>query len=298
MPGRKYQAGSGSYRFSMNGQEKDKELNEDITTAMYWEYDSRIGRRWNLDPKPSSAVSSYSCFKNNPIWNFDKEGDSIILGDDPHIQVRTAYDMLKKIKSGVELLNKYVSSSNENIYLGVISVKGKAIMQTLANIDTKKYIDKNNNLDEDKFKDDHTSSTNVEQILHWFANNQKFIKDGSLTHLVGLNIEGNRNVGTLDKYDLAFVLYHEIAAHIKGATGDANLDHNKFGNTVYTPGLILRSNTIVGGLTVQPNTEAWTVFEELLALKIQNKDATKQNISDYQFMIDTDNNAKKTKRKK
>jgi hypothetical protein len=74
MPGRKYN--SGLYRFSINGQEKDRELNENITTALYWEYDSRIGRRWNLDPKPSIDVSSYATFLNNPIIHIDILGDT------------------------------------------------------------------------------------------------------------------------------------------------------------------------------------------------------------------------------
>ena len=50
MPGRKYQQGNSNYRYSINGQEKESELNENITTAEFWEYDSRIVRRWNVDP--------------------------------------------------------------------------------------------------------------------------------------------------------------------------------------------------------------------------------------------------------
>jgi hypothetical protein len=42
-----------AYRYSMNGQEKDTDIDAggNHTTALYWEYDSRIGRRWNLDTK-------------------------------------------------------------------------------------------------------------------------------------------------------------------------------------------------------------------------------------------------------
>jgi hypothetical protein len=77
MPSRKYSATTSTgYRFSLNGQEKDVELNEAITTAMYWEYDSRIGRRWNVDPVLKVGESSYSCFSNNPILRVDPNGDS------------------------------------------------------------------------------------------------------------------------------------------------------------------------------------------------------------------------------
>jgi hypothetical protein len=78
MPGRKYQANStSSYRYSMNGQERSSELNDNLYTALFWEYDSRIGRRWNLDPKPTFGISEYATFENNPIVNMDILGDRI-----------------------------------------------------------------------------------------------------------------------------------------------------------------------------------------------------------------------------
>ena len=73
-PGRKYQAGTASYRYSINGQEKDSELNENITTALYWEYDSRIGRRWDVDPVIKPWESPYATFNNNPITQIDPKG--------------------------------------------------------------------------------------------------------------------------------------------------------------------------------------------------------------------------------
>jgi hypothetical protein len=40
-------------------------------------YDARLGRRWNLDPKPNFSLSQYSCFENNPIFFNDVDGDSV-----------------------------------------------------------------------------------------------------------------------------------------------------------------------------------------------------------------------------
>ena len=75
-PGRKFTEGSGSgYRYGLNGQERSDELNENLTTALYWEYDSRIGRRWNLDPKLNEYESPYLCFSGNPINMVDPDGD-------------------------------------------------------------------------------------------------------------------------------------------------------------------------------------------------------------------------------
>jgi LysM repeat protein len=77
MPGRKYQATTSSkYRYSINGQEKERELNENITSAEFWMYDSRIGRRWNIDPIINFSISPYAVFNNNPIANKDEFGNT------------------------------------------------------------------------------------------------------------------------------------------------------------------------------------------------------------------------------
>ncbi len=64
-----------SYRYGLNGQEKSPELGENHTTAEFWEYDARSGRRWNLDPVVKPHESGYFCFSGSPIWMFDLLGD-------------------------------------------------------------------------------------------------------------------------------------------------------------------------------------------------------------------------------
>jgi len=68
-----------NYKFGMNTQEKDDEVygEGNSTTAEYWQYDSRLGRRWNVDPRPNVSISSYACFGNNPIFSADINGDTI-----------------------------------------------------------------------------------------------------------------------------------------------------------------------------------------------------------------------------
>jgi hypothetical protein len=46
-----------------------------MTTALYWQLDTRLGRRWNLDPKYLAGESRYSTFSNNPIMYIDPLGD-------------------------------------------------------------------------------------------------------------------------------------------------------------------------------------------------------------------------------
>lgn len=74
MPGRNYQS-STPYRYGMNGQEREDEIANGIYTAEYWEYDSRLGRRWNTDPIVKPWESPYACFANNPVWFSDVKGD-------------------------------------------------------------------------------------------------------------------------------------------------------------------------------------------------------------------------------
>ena len=73
MSARKYS--TPSYRYSFNTQEKIEELGEGHTTALYWEYDGRSGRRWNIDPVIKDFESPYLCFSGNPIMNTDVNGD-------------------------------------------------------------------------------------------------------------------------------------------------------------------------------------------------------------------------------
>ncbi len=65
------------YFYGFNTQEKEDEIAQGVYTAEYWKYDSRIARRWNLDPKGIVGISDYACFGNNPIFFTDHDGDSI-----------------------------------------------------------------------------------------------------------------------------------------------------------------------------------------------------------------------------
>jgi len=67
------------YRFGFNGQQKDNEYAGigNHNTALFWEYDTRLGRRWNLDPVDQVSISNYAALANNPIYNNDVHGDVI-----------------------------------------------------------------------------------------------------------------------------------------------------------------------------------------------------------------------------
>jgi Effector protein len=77
MPSREYNGSA--YDFGFNTQMESPEILPGHTTAMYWEYDARIGRRWELDPKTVTGWSGYACLGDNPIMFNDVLGDTLRL---------------------------------------------------------------------------------------------------------------------------------------------------------------------------------------------------------------------------
>jgi len=71
--------GGDRYRFGFNGQEKVNEMSGmgNHNTAEFWEYDTRLGRRWNVDPVDQISVSNYAVFRNNPLVFTDVDGDCV-----------------------------------------------------------------------------------------------------------------------------------------------------------------------------------------------------------------------------
>ena len=67
---------NGGYRYFFNGQEGDNEVFGETANyaAEFWQYDSRLGRRWNLDWIYKPFASNYAAFANNPVWFADPSG--------------------------------------------------------------------------------------------------------------------------------------------------------------------------------------------------------------------------------
>jgi len=94
-----------SSRYGMNGQEKDNEVGEGIYTAEFWEYDSKIARRWNLDPKIKLWESPYASFANNPIWFTDPNGaDTTFKKSDGTYDKQAQNDFNKAQNQGLKLI--------------------------------------------------------------------------------------------------------------------------------------------------------------------------------------------------
>ena len=80
----------GGYRYFFNGQEGDSEVFGDgvSLTAEFWQYDSRLGRRWNIDPVFKAYESPFACLGGSPIWFSDPQGNEklVFVGNDSRSQ--------------------------------------------------------------------------------------------------------------------------------------------------------------------------------------------------------------------
>ncbi|MBL7837812.1 MAG: hypothetical protein JNM67_09860, partial [Bacteroidetes bacterium] len=73
---RSWSDASREYRFGFNTQEKDNEVagKGNSYTAEFWQYDGRLGRRFNIDVALKPHISVYSSLSNTPISNVDYNG--------------------------------------------------------------------------------------------------------------------------------------------------------------------------------------------------------------------------------
>jgi hypothetical protein len=126
------------YRFGFNGQEKDNELKGkgNVNTAEFWEYDTRFGRRWNIDPVDQIGISNYACFANNPIFLVDIKGDEVRNGDkiasekykekaDDLIKNLEKYENQHRIKKGMNKKDFYKLGLDKKAWNGYNRIQEK-----------------------------------------------------------------------------------------------------------------------------------------------------------------------------
>ena len=91
--------GGEKFRYGFNGMQKDDEVagQGNSYTAEFWQYDSRLGRRWNLDPVFKEHESPYTCFANNPIWFIDPNGADTLAGNKLERDIKSLESLSKDI---------------------------------------------------------------------------------------------------------------------------------------------------------------------------------------------------------
>jgi len=123
MPSRNYNAGS--YRYGFNGQEKTDDIAGvgSHTTAEFWEYDTRTGRRWDIDPVSKSWQSPYAVLSNSPIWKLDPNGADDYFNSEGRL--------IKQTKSGSAI---FVQTAQGNVLLAQVPLNTAANRQVVANV--------------------------------------------------------------------------------------------------------------------------------------------------------------------
>lgn len=108
------------YNFGFGGQMKDDEVSGDGNsyTAEFWQYDPRLGRRWNMDPKPQINISDYACFGNNPILYTDIDGDEFD---------KDSQKKVDKVKSKIEERKKEVDTELGNVNKKIEDLSNKKL---------------------------------------------------------------------------------------------------------------------------------------------------------------------------
>ena len=129
-PGRNYSIANTNYRYGFNGQEKSTEINGSSYTAEFWQYDSRIGRRWNVDPKPSFGISKYVSFFDNPILYADLLGDS----GKPKVKLVSPSEIVPRYKLNdptyIKDINHSTAQNKNKKQLPLISATGAITLGT------------------------------------------------------------------------------------------------------------------------------------------------------------------------
>ena len=131
MPNRSWVAASAEgYRFGFNTQEKNEEVygNGNLYSAEFWQYNPRLGRRWNIDYWSYSFESPYSVLGNNPVLNID------ILGNkwkNPADDGSIANEIISSIDQRIQTLNskaaKYEEKASKYAYKGKLEKANKQL---------------------------------------------------------------------------------------------------------------------------------------------------------------------------
>ena len=126
-PGRSFVASSkNKYRYGFNSMERDDEIYGagNSYTAEYWQYDSRLGRRWNVDPVVKVHESPYAIFANNPIWFIDPNGADTLKFSGSEEEITKVINGIKEMFDA-NLSYSYTCDKNGNTNgVSIYSVNG------------------------------------------------------------------------------------------------------------------------------------------------------------------------------
>ena len=197
-----------AYFFGFNGMEKDDEVsgNGNSYTAEFWQYDSRLGRRWNIDPIFKEHESPYACFANNPIWFGDPNGlDTFKMNNDGFV-VRYGGE------SDVDVVFATNLDGSVNYNIDPLKLTNKSIIGNFTK--EKKNWDKTNSTSsedkEEMFKlfQFAADNTDVEWTIQGFLKNGKMECPVGTSHNVALSYCSTKTFsGSNSEFDMVFHIH-------------------------------------------------------------------------------------------
>lgn len=97
---------------------------------MYWEYDTRLGRRWNRDHVVKPWQSPYATFSGNPIWKIDPNGDDDYFNRDGTFAYST------ETGTRVMIVPQSAKGSKEQTFIGFATLHSAENRKAVSNIAT------------------------------------------------------------------------------------------------------------------------------------------------------------------
>ncbi len=218
------------YRYGYNKQEKEDEIGLGHFTAEFWEYNSNIGRRWNLDPIAMTDENEYVVNGNNPIYYLDPRGDF-------------------KTKFGAKFYNFLHGGGGEVRQAGVKDEKHSGEWFVGKKV---KY---NGNYSagttyQRKFGWENKTVTNTSDAVGDFVEKSEFTAEGKAKFSVGVQIGASATLWGIQGKAEAGVATFDIAeakydlAKMQGAAG---LSENRVHNFIGVEAKILNDKLRIGG---------------------------------------------------
>lgn len=178
-----------AYRYGFGGQEKDNEIYGpgNSYTAEFWQYDPRLGRRWNIDPMSFKYPwqSPYVAFNNNPIFYNDPLG---LEGEEPKDGDTRTNNGRSEVYAGGSW--GYDASGGEEVE--VVGKESNSIDRKLKEIESTLKPDR---LSKDNYRNPFVISQGVKYVNNYLWGN-KLISDDA-TDSDASAIDGN-STGSID----------------------------------------------------------------------------------------------------
>ncbi len=229
-------------------------------------YDSRIGRRWERDPKPIYGISDYACFLNNPVFNSDPNGDIVKFDD-----IRSFFHFIGKAIVNKEFRKQLLEQHKKT--RTTTDKNGREYTKPIYHY--YKY-DKNSA----------NSSTQAATDLDKRVSNGKFVNDGRDQHYQGKWSKGSERIISLDERS-----YKDIRTDFKdGSSRVEYSNHNHKRGTLTINYAVANDDTGDDKITVYHGTKELRVI--ILPRTLYTPEGIQNPLENLEIQFDSSKPAK------